>query len=67
MIELPGFAETGKRMLLAWQEGLEGLRDKRIYALGSMAWGEAYSGFSDPEPAKAACQIIGRSDLLGKH
>jgi serine/threonine-protein kinase HipA len=67
MIEHPGFAETGKRMLLAWQEGLEGLRDKRIYALGSMAWGEAYSGFSDPGSVKAERQIIGRSDLLGKH
>lgn len=67
MIEYPGFAETGKRMLLAWQEGLEGLRDKRIYALGGMAWGEAYSGFSDPEPVKAERKIIGRSDLLGKH
>lgn len=67
MIEHPGFAETGKRMLLAWQEGLEGLRDRRIYALGGMAWGEAYDGLSDPTPVKAERQIIGRSDLLGKH
>ncbi|AND69517.1 hypothetical protein ATSB10_20630 [Dyella thiooxydans] len=67
MAEHPEFTEIGKRMLRAWQEGLEGLRDKRVYALGSMAWGEAYSGFSEPEPVKTKRQVIGRSDLLAKH
>ncbi len=67
MAEHPEFTETGKRMLCAWQEGLEGLRDKRVYALGSMAWGEAYRGLSEPEPVKTKRQVIGRSDLLAKH
>jgi len=67
MVEHPGFADIGKRMLLAWQEGLEGLRDRRIYALGGMAWGEAYDGLSNSTPVKAERQIIGRPDLVEKH
>ena len=66
MIEHPGFAEIGKRMLLAWQEGMAGLRDKRTYALGDAELGEAFKGFSDPTPMKAERHVIGRSDLLGR-
>lgn len=71
-LALPGadakrVADRHGHVLLAWQEGLAGLRDKRIYALGGMAWGEAFSGFSEPGPVKAERQVIGRSDLLGKH
>lgn len=62
----PGFVEIGKRMLLAWQEGLSGLRDKRIYAMGHAELGEAFTGFSNPKPVKQERQIIGRSDLLGR-
>lgn len=67
MAEHPGFAEIGKRMLLTWQEGIAGLRDKRIYALGDVDLGEAFAGFSDPKPVEKERQVIGRSDLLGRH
>lgn len=60
-----GFEDIGKRMLLAWQEGLAGLRDRRLYALGSADLGEAFRDFSDPEPAASGRKVIGRSDLLG--
>lgn len=66
MAEHPAFNEIGKRMLLSWNEGLAGLRDKRTYALGEMALGEAFTGFSDPLPVKKEHRVIGRSDLLGK-
>lgn len=33
MQQHPEFADIGKRMLLIWQEGIAGLRDKRIYDL----------------------------------
>ncbi len=66
MAEHPGFAEIGKRMLLTWQEGLAGLRDKRTYAMGDAQLGEAFKGFSDPRPASRERTVIGRSDLLGK-
>ncbi|HET9122528.1 MAG TPA: type II toxin-antitoxin system HipA family toxin, partial [Acidiferrobacteraceae bacterium] len=29
-----GFDDIGKRMLIAWHEGISGLRDKRMYAMG---------------------------------
>jgi len=66
MVTHPEFAEIGKRMLLAWQEGMTGLRDKRTYALGDAELGEAFKGFSDPTPMKAERHVIGRSDLLGR-
>src|ERR1700722_16784109 len=34
MEEHTQFRDIGKRMLLAWQEGVTGLRDRRIYAVG---------------------------------
>lgn len=66
MIEHPGFAEIGKRMLLAWQEGLSSLRGKRIYALGETELGAAFTGLSKPHPVQRERTLIGRSDLLGK-
>jgi serine/threonine-protein kinase HipA len=66
MREHPGFVDIGKRMLLAWQEGVESLRSKRVYALGDAVLGEAFHGFSEPESAKPTKEVIGRSDLLGR-
>ena len=65
MQQHPGFVDIGKRMLLAWQEGIDGLRSKRVYALGDATLGEAFIGFSDPERVRASHAVIGRSDLLG--
>ena len=65
MIEHPGFVEIGKRILQAWQEGIEGLRDRRIYALPGVEFGGAFSGFSDIKPVKSKKKVIGRSELLG--
>jgi hypothetical protein len=53
-------------MLLAWQEGLDGLRNKRIHALGEVELGAAFTGFSGPKPAQQDRTVMGRSDLLGK-
>jgi serine/threonine-protein kinase HipA len=33
----PGFRSLGKRMLQAWAEGVRGLRDDRVYAMGNGA------------------------------
>lgn len=66
MDEHPGFVEIGKRMLVAWQEGIGGLRHTRIYAMVEAELGEAFTNFSDPQPVKAKRQVIGRSELLGK-
>lgn len=66
MREHPGFNDIGKRMLLAWQEGIASLRDKRVYAMGEAELGEAFRGLSEPEPAKPEKIVIGRSGLLAK-
>lgn len=52
MEEHPGFREIGKRMLMAWTEGLAGLRDRKVYALEGTALPEAFSDFSGPESVK---------------
>ena len=53
-------------MLLTWQEGIACLRCKHIYALGDAALGDAFIGFSEPNPTVTERHVIGRSDLLGR-
>ncbi len=63
----PGFEDIGKRMLIAWHEGVSGLHNRRTYAMSDWKPGEALVGFSEPpkleNPKKAK---VGRSQLLGK-
>lgn len=66
MVQHPGFADIGKRMLLAWSEGVQGLRDQRTYAVGDWAPGEAFDGFSAPPKLESNTAKIGRSPLLGE-
>ena len=65
MEDLPSFRETGKRMLLAWKEGIDSLRDKRVYALGELPATTAFEGISEPEKLPKSRTIIGRAPLLG--
>jgi serine/threonine-protein kinase HipA len=66
MEELPRFRETGKRMLLAWQEGVEGLRSQRVYAAGEWPGSREFQGLSDPARLENPTSTIGRSPLLGR-
>jgi serine/threonine-protein kinase HipA len=66
MAQHPGFEEIGKRMLMAWAEGVQGLRDQRTYGLGEWAAGDAFEGFSPPPKLTTDANKIGRSALLGK-
>ena len=52
MAQHPGFEDIGKRMLLAWAEGVQGLRDERVYAVGAWQAGDAFEGFSPPTKTK---------------
>ncbi len=65
--EYPDFRDIGKRMLLAWQEGVTGLRDRRVYAAGDWPANKAFEGISDPPRLENATGVIGRSPLLGKN
>ena len=66
MAQHPGFEDIGKRMLMAWAEGVQGLRDQRVYAVGEWTSGDAFEGFSPPPKIKADLSRIGRSPLMGK-
>ncbi len=48
MAQHPGFDDIGKRMLMAWAEGVQSLRDQRVYAVGEWVAGKAFEGFSPP-------------------
>jgi serine/threonine-protein kinase HipA len=63
MTEHPGFEEVGKRMLLAWAEGVRGLRDDRVYAVGDWTASDAFEGFTAP-PKLAVESRKSRSPLL---
>ena len=39
-------------MLLAWQEGVNGLRDRRVYSIGDWPGGKVFEGFSDAPTAR---------------
>lgn len=62
----PQFYEIGKRMLHAWNEGMNSLRLKKTWSLPSLEGAIDQARFSDPAPATpAAKEKIGRSQLLG--
>ena len=48
MKSLAGFKDTGKRMLVAWSEGVSVLRDSRMYGLSPWKSSAAFEGISDP-------------------
>ena len=66
MAQHDGFKDIGKRMLMTWSEGVQGLRDQRVYAVGEWVAGRAFEGFSAPTKLEAKATKIGRSPLLGK-
>jgi len=63
--DLSEFRDTGKRMLLAWQEGVSGLRDRRVYSVGDWPAGIVFEGVSDAPRLKSPRSVVGRSPLLG--
>ena len=66
MAQHPGFEDIGKRMLLAWADGVRGLRDQRVYAMPDWTGRTAFEDFSPPPKLMTSQEKIGRSPLLGK-
>jgi serine/threonine-protein kinase HipA len=64
MNDLAGFKDTGKRMLAAWSEGVNHLRDARMYSLNPWKSSEAFEGISDPPKLENPSTVVGRSELL---
>lgn len=61
---LAGFKDTGKRMLAAWNEGVNQLRDSRMYGLSPWKSNPAFAGISDPPKLENPRTVIGKSELL---
>jgi hypothetical protein len=59
MDSLAGFRETGKRMLAAWSEGANSLRDSE-----PMEQNPAFEGVSDSPKLENPQTVVGRSVLL---
>jgi serine/threonine-protein kinase HipA len=59
-----GFKDTGKRMLTTWNEGVNRLRDSRMYALNPWKPSEAFERISDPPKLENPRTVVGRSELL---
>jgi serine/threonine-protein kinase HipA len=66
MRQHPGFEDIGKRMLMAWADGVQGLREQRVYALGGWKAGLAFEGVSPPPKQPSVANRMGRYPLLGK-
>jgi serine/threonine-protein kinase HipA len=66
MAQHAAFEDIGKRMLLAWSEGIRGLRDQRVYALPEWQPGAAFAGFSDPQKLVSPRRVVGRSEGLAR-
>ncbi len=64
MSDLPGFRDTGKRMLTTWSEGVNFLREPRMYALSPWKSNEAFAGISNPPKLENPRTVVGRSELL---
>ena len=64
MTQHADFADLGKRMLLAWSEGIHGLRDQRVYSLAKWNASPAFTGFSDPPKLGKPRRVVGRSEGL---
>jgi len=61
---LAGFSDTGKRMLATWNEGVNHLRDSRMYGLTPWKSSKAFEGISDPPKLENPQTVVGRSELL---
>lgn len=66
MAQHSGFADVGQRMLLAWSEGVQGLRDERVYGMGVAELGVGLEALEKPPKLKVAKVKVGLSPLLGK-
>ena len=61
---LAGFKDVGTRMLATWNDGVNVLREPRMYGLSPWKSSPAFEGISDPPKLKNPRKVIGRSELL---
>ena len=62
MVRHKGFKDIGARMLLTWNDAMNGLRDARVYSLSQWKPGVAFEGLDKPAKLSAPKRVIGRSE-----
>jgi serine/threonine-protein kinase HipA len=60
------FREIGTRMLVTWNEGVSGLRDKRVYGLREWKPGEAFETLAELPKLSTPRTVVGRSEGLAR-
>lgn len=60
------FEEIGTRMLETWNEGVIGLRDRRVYSLTTWKKGKAFAGLKQLPRLEPARRVVGRSEGLAR-
>jgi serine/threonine-protein kinase HipA len=60
----PAFREVGKRMLLAWNDGMQSLKLEKSWQLPDLTDFLSSSRLSEPERMRVPRNVIGRSNLL---
>jgi serine/threonine-protein kinase HipA len=66
MKSYPDFKEIGARMLLTWNAGVNGLRDRSAYSLAPWEPAAAFKGISDLPRQTKPDRSVGRSEGLAK-
>lgn len=61
-----GFKELGARILLTWNSGVNGLRDRRVYSLAPWSSGTALQGLLEPPKVENPKWAIGGSEGLAR-
>lgn len=61
----PDFRDLGKHMLLAWNEGIQTLRDKSHHSLPQPQNENLLGGISDPPKMANTKIIVGQSEAVG--
>ena len=64
MTRYKGFREVGARMLRTWNDGVDSLRESRVYGLPMWQHGPAFEALPEPPKLVARKKIIGRSEGL---
>jgi serine/threonine-protein kinase HipA len=66
MTQHAAFRELGTRILQTWNEGVSGLRERKLYSLGAWKTGKAFEDLAEVPKLAMARKVMGRSEGLAK-
>jgi serine/threonine-protein kinase HipA len=66
MLQHVDFEELGTRVLRTWNEGVQGLRERKVYGLEPWKGGKAFDELAEPPKLRMPNNEIGRSEGLAR-